>query len=131
MDFDITAAMKDIESTPDLLERALKLSGVVSTLFSDAGWPLMVVGLAGEGTDRSDPTAPSDSVAPDRPWTRASHHVQDHGLDAADAGGRGLLFLDLEAAQLTGGGRVRAAAHFHREVAHGENLHLLAVLGGE
>ena len=36
--------MADIGSTPDLLERALKLSGVVSTLFSEAGWPLMVVG---------------------------------------------------------------------------------------
>jgi hypothetical protein len=28
MDFDITAAMKDVRSTPDLLERALKLAGV-------------------------------------------------------------------------------------------------------
>lgn len=36
--------MKDIETTPDLLERALKLSGVVSTLFAQAGWPLTVVG---------------------------------------------------------------------------------------
>jgi hypothetical protein len=44
MDFDLTAAMCDIESTPDLLERALKLSGVVSSLFARAGWPLMVVG---------------------------------------------------------------------------------------
>lgn len=44
MDFDITAAMADIGATPDLLERALKLSGVVSTLFGEAGWPLMVVG---------------------------------------------------------------------------------------
>lgn len=44
MDFEITTAMKDIEATTDLLERAMKLSGVVSTLFSEAGWPLMVVG---------------------------------------------------------------------------------------
>ena len=44
MDFDLTAAMADIEATQDLLERALKLSGVVSTLFGEAGWPLMVVG---------------------------------------------------------------------------------------
>jgi hypothetical protein len=44
MALDITAAMQDIETTPDLLERALKLSGVVSTLFAQAGWPLMVVG---------------------------------------------------------------------------------------
>lgn len=44
MEFDIPTAMKDIEKTPDLLERALKLSGVVSTLFAQAGWPLTVVG---------------------------------------------------------------------------------------
>jgi hypothetical protein len=49
MDFDITAAMEDIRSTPDLLERALKLSGVVSTLFGEAGWPLMVVGRTTAG----------------------------------------------------------------------------------
>lgn len=44
MDLDLTAAMRDIESTPDLLERALKLSGVVTALFARAGWPLLVVG---------------------------------------------------------------------------------------
>lgn len=44
MDFDLKAAMTDIAATPDLLERALKLAGVVSTLFGEAGWPLMVVG---------------------------------------------------------------------------------------
>ncbi len=44
MDIDLTAAMKDIGATSDLLERALKLSGVVTTLFGQAGWPLMVVG---------------------------------------------------------------------------------------
>ena len=44
MEFDVTAAMKDIETTPDLLERALKLSGLVSTVFDQAGWPLTVVG---------------------------------------------------------------------------------------
>jgi len=44
MEIDVTAAMRDIGATPDLLERALKLSGVVSTVFAQAGWPLMVVG---------------------------------------------------------------------------------------
>ena len=44
MELDVTAAMKDIGTTPDLLERALKLSGLVSTVFAQAGWPLMVVG---------------------------------------------------------------------------------------
>jgi hypothetical protein len=36
--------MRDVEATPDLLERAMKLAGVVSALFERAGWPLMVVG---------------------------------------------------------------------------------------
>ena len=49
MNFDVTTAMRDIEASTDLLERALKLSGVVSTLFSEAGWPLMVVGQAAAG----------------------------------------------------------------------------------
>ncbi len=38
MELDVTAAMKDIEATPDLLERALKLSAK----------KIMAAGLAGE-----------------------------------------------------------------------------------
>jgi hypothetical protein len=34
----------DIESTPDLLERALKLAGLVTRLFRAEGWDLVVVG---------------------------------------------------------------------------------------
>lgn len=37
-------AIREIESTPDLLERALKLAGLVSRVFRDAGWELVVVG---------------------------------------------------------------------------------------
>ena len=36
-DFDINAAMADISSTTDLLERALKLSGLVTTMFQRHG----------------------------------------------------------------------------------------------
>jgi hypothetical protein len=36
--------IREIEATPDLLERALKLSGLVTRLFRDAGWDLVVVG---------------------------------------------------------------------------------------
>jgi hypothetical protein len=36
--------IREIEATPDLLERALKLAGVVTRLFRDAGWDLVVVG---------------------------------------------------------------------------------------
>lgn len=36
--------IQDIEATPDLLERALKLAGLVTRLFSEAGWDLVVVG---------------------------------------------------------------------------------------
>ena len=43
-DIDIKAAMADIGSTSDLLERALKLSGLVTTLFQRHGFPLVVVG---------------------------------------------------------------------------------------
>ena len=43
-EIDIKAAMADIEATSDLLERALKLSGLVSTLFQRHGFPLVVVG---------------------------------------------------------------------------------------
>lgn len=40
----IGKAIDDIQSTSDLLERALKLAGLVTTLFRDAGWELVVVG---------------------------------------------------------------------------------------
>ena len=40
----IAAAKADIEATGDLLERALKLSGLVTTLFAERGFPLVVVG---------------------------------------------------------------------------------------
>ena len=36
--------MQDIEATPDLLERGLKLAGLVSRVFADAGHELVVVG---------------------------------------------------------------------------------------
>ena len=44
MEPDVKAAVADIEATPDLLERALKLSGLVSTLFQKRGFLLVVVG---------------------------------------------------------------------------------------
>ena len=40
----IAAAKADIEATGDLLERALKLSGLVTTLFAERGFHLVVVG---------------------------------------------------------------------------------------
>mgnify|MGYP000907112200 FL=1 len=40
----IRKALADITSTDDLLERALKLAGLVSTLFADVGFKLVVVG---------------------------------------------------------------------------------------
>ena len=40
----ITSARRDIESTTDLLERAMKLSGLLTTLFQERGFPLVVVG---------------------------------------------------------------------------------------
>jgi len=36
--------LRDIEATGDLLERALKLAGLVSRVFREAGWDLVVVG---------------------------------------------------------------------------------------
>ena len=36
--------LQNIEKTPDLLERAIKLSGLVSRVFQEAGWNLVVVG---------------------------------------------------------------------------------------
>ena len=44
MNIDLTQARADIEATDDLLEKALKLSGLVASLFAEAGWPLVVVG---------------------------------------------------------------------------------------
>ena len=43
-EIDIKAAIVDIESTSDLLERALKLSGLITTMFQRHGFPLVVVG---------------------------------------------------------------------------------------
>ena len=40
----LAAARADIEATDDLLERALKLAGLVTTLFRERGVPLVVVG---------------------------------------------------------------------------------------
>ena len=40
----IAAAKADIEATGDLLERALKLSGLITTLFAERGFHLVVVG---------------------------------------------------------------------------------------
>lgn len=37
-------AKRDIEATADLLERAMKLSGLITTLFQERGFPLVVVG---------------------------------------------------------------------------------------
>ena len=44
MDDIIKAAVVDIESTTDLLERALKLAGLLSSMFQKHGFPLVVVG---------------------------------------------------------------------------------------
>ena len=44
MEIDVKSAVAEIESTTDLLERALKLSGLVTTLFQRRGFPLVVVG---------------------------------------------------------------------------------------
>ena len=41
---DIEAAILDINETGDLLERALKLSGLVTSLFRESGFGLVVVG---------------------------------------------------------------------------------------
>lgn len=40
----IAKALADIQSTQDLLEKAMKLSGLVTTVFKEAGWDLVVVG---------------------------------------------------------------------------------------
>ena len=41
---ELQKAKCDIEATADLLERAMKLSGLVTTLFQERGFPLVVVG---------------------------------------------------------------------------------------
>jgi len=38
------STLRGIETTPDVLERALKLAGLVTRLFAEAGWDLVVVG---------------------------------------------------------------------------------------
>lgn len=43
-DDEITLARTDIEATADLLARTMKLSGLVTTLFQERGFPLVVVG---------------------------------------------------------------------------------------
>ena len=43
-DHELVSARADIESTTDLLERALKLSGLLTTFFQERGFPLVVVG---------------------------------------------------------------------------------------
>ena len=40
----IGSALRDIEATDDLLEKGLKLAGLVTGLFREAGWDLVVVG---------------------------------------------------------------------------------------
>jgi hypothetical protein len=41
---ELQTAITDIEATTDLLEKAMKLAGVVTSLFREAGWNLVVVG---------------------------------------------------------------------------------------
>ncbi len=55
MDDNIKAAVVDIESTTDLLERALKLAGLLSAMFQKHGFPLttarkMVAAAIGDPT---------------------------------------------------------------------------------
>ena len=44
MEFDVKTAVADIEATSDLLERALKLAGLITALFQRHGFALVVVG---------------------------------------------------------------------------------------
>ena len=44
LDIDIKTAIADITSPSDFLERALKLAGLITTLFQRHGFPLVVVG---------------------------------------------------------------------------------------
>lgn len=40
----VKTALDDIRNTPDILEKALKLAGLVTAIFRKAGWDLVVVG---------------------------------------------------------------------------------------
>jgi len=40
----LETARRDIEATADLLERAMKLSGLITMLFAQRGFPLVVIG---------------------------------------------------------------------------------------
>ena len=44
MDTELKKALGDINTTADLLERALKLAGLLTSLFQNRGFPLVVVG---------------------------------------------------------------------------------------
>lgn len=44
MDTELQRALDDINNTADLLERALKLAGLLTSLFQNRGFPLVVVG---------------------------------------------------------------------------------------
>ena len=44
MDTELKKALEDINNTADLLERALKLAGLLTSLFQNRGFPLVVVG---------------------------------------------------------------------------------------
>lgn len=44
MDTELKRALNDINNTADLLERALKLAGLLTSLFQNRGFPLVVVG---------------------------------------------------------------------------------------
>ena len=44
VEIDVKKAVAEIETTTDLLERALKLSGLITTMFQQRGFPLVVVG---------------------------------------------------------------------------------------
>jgi hypothetical protein len=44
MEYEITAALAEISSTTDLLERSLKLAGLLTSMFGKRGFPLVVVG---------------------------------------------------------------------------------------
>jgi len=46
---EIEQARRDIEATADLLARAMKLSGLITTLFQERGYPLVVVGGSAVG----------------------------------------------------------------------------------
>lgn len=49
---DVEAAKSDILETEDLLERTLKLSGLVTALFAEQGYRLVVVGGSSRSSGR-------------------------------------------------------------------------------